>query len=252
MKSLKYIFLLLALIYFAGCSGSKKFTSEDSRVDNIHKNSYNQNSLNKIHVFLGDSDFSVEYTAEEPVNLVLDERITKNLMAGNKVKFIPNGDKIDALIEGKNYSLKKIELFPEKNRHVFIYHQKRYRGKLNLTSVRNKILIINTLDLQEYLKGVISKEMPVGKDEENYEALKAFAICARTYAIMKINESNNLFDVYPDVRDQVYGGVEAETTISNQAVDETEGKILSYNNMPAKTFYHAACGGYTEAGSECF
>ena len=64
--------------------------------------------------------------------------------------------------------------------------------------------MINTLDLEDYLKGVILKEMPLGKGTDNLEALKAFIIVARTYAIAKISEGKKIFDIYPDIRDQIY------------------------------------------------
>jgi stage II sporulation protein D len=105
--------------------------------------------------------------------------------------------------------------------------------------------VINILDIESYIKGVIPKEMPLGKGEENFEALKAFAICARTYTLMKMKPGKN-FDLYIDTRDQVYGGVDAEKPISNRAVDETRELILTYGKKPAVVFYHSTCGGKTE------
>jgi stage II sporulation protein D len=84
------------------------------------------------------------------------------------------------------------------------------------------------------------------------EALKAFAICARTYAVNKLKSSNGVFDIYIDTRDQVYSGEDSEKRLANRAVDETAGMILTYNNAPAKVFYHAACGGYTENAKYVF
>jgi len=112
-------------------------------------------------------------------------------------------------------------------------------------SNRNSISVINHVDIESYIKGVIPKEMPLGKGEENFEALKAFAICARTYTLMKMKREKN-FDLYIDTRDQVYGGVDVEKLISNKAVDETKDLILTYNNKPAIVFYHSTCGGKTE------
>jgi stage II sporulation protein D len=94
--------------------------------------------------------------------------------------------------------------------------------------------------------------MPVGKGNDNYEALKAFAIAARTYAINKVFNSKTYYDLLPDIRDQVYGGADAEHPLSNRAVDETEGLILTYDDEPATVFYHSTCGGFTESAANVF
>ena len=106
--------------------------------------------------------------------------------------------------------------------------------------------MLNILPIEEYLKGVIPREMPVGKGNEYYEALKAFIICARTYTISKKEEKKNTFDVFSDTRDQVYGGCGIENDIMNSLVDDTRGLILTYEGKPAATLYHSTCGGYTE------
>ena len=110
----------------------------------------------------------------------------------------------------------------------------------------NTIRVINQLPLEDYLKGVVPAEMPSGKDGSYFEALKAFAICARTYAINRLDNNNGVFDIYLDTRDQVYGGASAEKELASRAVDETIGMILTYNNKPAKVYYHSSCGGHTE------
>ena len=102
------------------------------------------------------------------------------------------------------------------------------------------------MTIEDYVKGVMTREMPIGKGTENYNALKAFSICVRTYALNKISQNTDSFDLYADTRDQVYGGVLSETNYTNSIVDETSGQILSFDNKPAIIFYHSTCGGYTE------
>lgn len=100
----------------------------------------------------------------------------------------------------------------------------------------SEVKVVNQIGLEDYTKGVMIKEMPVGKGTENYEALKAFSICIRTYAYNKINENKDFFDIYPDTRDQVYGGVDGETKYTNSIVDETRDQILIYDTEPAIIF----------------
>jgi stage II sporulation protein D len=99
---------------------------------------------------------------------------------------------------------------------------------------------------------VLAKEMPLGKDGENLEALKALSVCVRTYAIQKMKAGKIYFDLYADTRDQVYGGVDAESPISNRAADETKNIILKYSDLPALIYYHSTCGGQTESSQNVF
>jgi stage II sporulation protein D len=106
--------------------------------------------------------------------------------------------------------------------------------------------------MEDYVKGVLAKEMPLGKNEENFEALKSLAICIRTYAVKKMKDGKIYFDLYADTRDQVYGGADAESPISNKAVEETKSMILKYNGSKAIIFYHSTCGGKTESSQNVF
>jgi len=94
--------------------------------------------------------------------------------------------------------------------------------------------------------------MPVGKNDENYEALKALAVCIRTYAIKKMQDGKIYFDLYNDTRDQVYGGVDGELPLSNKAVDETKNIILKFEGQPVLLYYHSTCGGFTESSQNVF
>jgi stage II sporulation protein D len=102
------------------------------------------------------------------------------------------------------------------------------------------------------VKGVLAREMPTGKGTENLEALKALAVCVRTYAIQKMKDGKVYFDIYADTRDQVYGGVDDESPITNEATDETQNLILKYDGNPAIIFYHSTCGGCTESAENVF
>jgi stage II sporulation protein D len=68
----------------------------------------------------------------------------------------------------------------------------------------------------------------------------------RTYAVNKIQENKKYFDIYPDTRDQVYGGVDCESTFTNKIVEETKGQLLFFEDELAVIYYHSTCGGQTE------
>ncbi len=121
-----------------------------------------------------------------------------------------------------------------------------YRGFAQFKVDANyKLTVINTIDIEEYLYGVVPKEMPASW---NKEALKAQAIAARNYAIKNIDKYKTQgFDLCTTQNSQVYGGYDAEQKTTNQAVDETRGMLAYYQNNIAELFYHSSSGGKTES-----
>jgi len=124
-------------------------------------------------------------------------------------------------------------------------NNKFYYGYLEIKKIDNKIWVINILDIEDYLKGVVPCE--IGKiNERLIEAAKAQAIAARTYAYAHLNNYANLgFDLYATVKDQVYEGLTAEDTLINRAILKTTGLVLTYQGKPIDAKYHSTCGGYT-------
>lgn len=106
------------------------------------------------------------------------------------------------------------------------------------------ITLINYLYMNEYLYGVVPREM---SRDWPLEALKAQAIVARNFAIANINKFMDYgFNLDNTVNSQVYGGFKYEGPISNQAVDETDGLSLLYENTLVQAYYHSNSGGFTE------
>ena len=229
----------------AGCAASKKFTREDKNTEEIYKDN---SSL--IRVLLDEKMNSFNYNVDESVILKNELKTISGVDKGNTLQFFADGNNVKLRLDNKTYSSKFFQVLPENERTLKV-SDKSYKGAFRIASKNNKIQIINTLTLEEYIKGVVPLEMPVGKGTENFEVLKAFAICVRTYAIKKLNSNNN-YDIYGDTRDQVYGGESSERILSNKAILETRGLVLTYNNTPAATFYHSTCGGYTEDGTNVF
>jgi stage II sporulation protein D len=127
---------------------------------------------------------------------------------------------------------------------------KTYRGEMILRRAGNdRITIINVLDMERYLIGVVPFE--IGRPAGAHEAIKAQAIAARTYAIGGMGSRNALgFDFYATVADQVYGGVTGEDTVVSRAVLETRGEIITYQGEPIIAYYSSTCGGRTAAVPE--
>ncbi len=119
----------------------------------------------------------------------------------------------------------------------------RYRGEIEIGRNGNEVKIINIVDLEEYLYGVLKNEM---SDKAPMEALKAQAVIARTFALanLKKHETEG-YNLCQKVHCQVYKGMDTETKNVINAVDATQGQVLTYNGDIANTFYHAWCGGMT-------
>ena len=121
---------------------------------------------------------------------------------------------------------------------------KQYRGAIRLKVSRGKILIINVINIEEYLYGVVGKEMSTGFP---LEALKAQSVAARNYTICTLGKhASEGFDLCNGVHCQAYGAVAAEEEDIKQAVDETKGKLLLYNGKAVECYYYSSNGGYSE------
>jgi len=128
-----------------------------------------------------------------------------------------------------------------------------YRGQYRLLPVENgKFDVINDVELDDYLKSVLSKELYANWQDETY---KAQAIAARTYALYEkySRSEERTFDLHADVRSQAYGGMDSETPKSRKAVEETAGIVLAVgadgNERIFKTYFSSTCGGVTQANT---
>ena len=105
--------------------------------------------------------------------------------------------------------------------------------------------VVNYVNIEDYVKGVIPYEM---SSSWPIEALKAQACCARTYAQSNVNMYRNYgFDLTNDVYCQVYRGVGSANTSTNSAVDQTAGQYITYNGAFISALYSSSSGGGTES-----
>ena len=237
--SISFTFLLLS-----GCATSGRI----AKSNNISKSLTSENNL--IRVLLDNRNSEMAFVIQSPVILYKENSPVAVIKRGNVVKFSGNGNSINLYIKGKSFEAEYFLLKPD-DLGLVEFKNHKYRGIIKLISNGSSISAINEVSLEDYIRGVILAEMPTGKGNEYLEALKAFAICARTYAVSRLNKSHT-FDVYLDTRDQVYAGFSKGINIINRAVDETKGMILTYDNQPAIVFYSASCGGHTANVKDVF
>lgn len=138
-----------------------------------------------------------------------------------------------------------VELAEENSAKSIELNRKIYRGSLEIIFKPNAgITVVNVLPLEDYLYSIVPSEMPA---VWNMEAVKAQAVAARSYALSGLQKhSAEGFDVCATTHCQVYSGRSSEVERSTQAVDDTRGLTMLYNNKPIEAVFHASSGGYTE------
>jgi stage II sporulation protein D len=125
---------------------------------------------------------------------------------------------------------------------TFSFGGKRWRGAPSTVGTPDgKFLLVTTIDVDQYLQGVVPLEAPAGWPAP---ALQAQAIVARTFALARRSLSRP-YDVQANDADQHWGGVDAEAPATTAAVQSTRGRTLVYGGGPAAVFYSSCCGGHT-------
>ena len=164
-------------------------------------------------------DWNGEFNTQNNIKIMSDGKAL--ILAGDKNQYISSSDDIVSINGAK------------------------YRDFASIYNNGIKIYAINIVGMDNYLKGVISKEM---SSKADLEALKAQAVASRNFAISNINKfAKEGFNLCNTTVCQVYGGVAAETASTNLAVDLTSDKLMYYNGEIVHAYFHASSGGRTES-----
>ena len=155
------------------------------------------------------------------------------------VRFVGNGQ----VQVGSLKSNQPIIIEPAKDT-LLTWNDNIYAGKIFVVPAQYTFILVEHADLETYLYGVLPYEMSYSWP---LEALKAQAIAARTYTLKTIeNVKNKYFDLYSDVRSQMYKGGGKQYPSVKEAVDATKNKVLTYDGKLFYTYYHGNCGGGTD------
>ncbi|MDD2689062.1 MAG: SpoIID/LytB domain-containing protein [Candidatus Omnitrophica bacterium] len=177
---------------------------------------------------------------------VTDISRKKILLQGNNLKTTVTVYR-DAISLGQK-SFRKNKIFIKtREPDEIIINGRAFRGDVELIKSDNSLLVVNYIELEDYIKGVLYHE---ASHYWPQEVLKAQAIACRTYALYQMQENKrNDYDVTNDIYSQVYGGRTSERYRTNQMVDETRGLILKFKGKIFPAYYHATCAGHTEDAS---
>lgn len=201
-------------------------------------------SLNakEVKVLIVENKASLNIEASGSFKLAdLDSGKKYLIKKGGKFKVSGNKKGVKA---GSVSSDKSLKLDLNTSDGVFTVNGNKYKGSLLIKPTAAGVNIIEQLDLEDYLLGVLPYEM---SHSWPIEALKAQAVAARTYTLKSIEDKKiKEFDLYSDVRSQMYKGSATVYDSVKKAVNDTKGQVLSYKNNLFYTYYHANCGGHTD------
>jgi stage II sporulation protein D len=123
--------------------------------------------------------------------------------------------------------------------------ERRYRGQLRAVPSRGGFDLLNVVGLEDYLRGVVPREMPADWGDDAPAALQVQAVAARSYATATLKPDER-YDIFDDDRSQTYGGVASEDPRSDRAVRSTRNTVLTYDGRVITTYFFSSSGGRTE------
>ncbi len=217
-------FVLLASFNFPGCK------ADPSPYD-----------ISIIRVAVSEGKKLVELYCSDPIT-VRSIPSGKGIYRGKLEKpFVVGSDERTIRIGNGLYRLGDIRISTRSDKGIIV-NKKKYRGEVEVLRKGGKLLVINVLDIESYLRGVVPSEMLPSWDQD---ALKAQAVCSRSFALYNIirNREN---DYHISSTTQVYNGMEKEDPRTDKAIRATRGEVLYYKGKLLLSYFHTCCGGHTE------
>jgi len=228
MLRLRLIFIsfliVTALIFINGCKAESKYSG-----------------LEPVRVRLTEGDSSC--------NIASKGRITiRNFPSGRAflssffekpitLKYSSKG----IIVGSELYKVNALLIEPEGASPIMV-NGRAYRGTISIHKVDSALTVINYVEIEDYIKGVIANEMLPSSDEE---ALKAQAVIIRSFGIYHIlRYKDRLYSI--EANKILYKGKDTEDPRSSKAVEATRGEVVYYNDSLLLTHFSTACGGFTE------
>jgi len=175
---------------------------------------------------------------------ILEEEITEE---ESRPLWILINDELKSL-----HDVTVLYFIPSNPQSYLSFNGRDYRGLFVLEATRKGIVLVNILNIENYLKAVVPSELSPYNFRE-IEAHKAQAVAARTYAFKNLGSNEDLgFDLCDTPNSQFYKGMNAEHPLSSEAVNQTRGEVVLYKGKLIDALYTSTCGGMTENVEEVF
>ncbi|MCM1339238.1 MAG: SpoIID/LytB domain-containing protein [Muribaculaceae bacterium] len=214
----------------------------------IGTNNFASYEWDNVQIY-GTGEFEL-YNNKTYINTFDNDNVIKVSMVGSIFVLTDSDDNVIAKVSGPiifktDFGLMGVQGLKRAGQNAL------YRGQLELVPAAKtgKFHIVNSLMVEEYLRGVVPNEMPVSF---GLEALKAQSVAARNYVLSPRVKANPNYDVVDSVASQVYFGANTEKELSNRAVNETFGIVALYGWDLILAQYSSTAGGYTESFENAF
>lgn len=196
----------------------------------------------RVGIFLGCKEVTVK--AEKGLLIYEIPSMKKLSIPGSNLSFKITSAKQGIQINNQlHHSIQGIKIVPSEDGFIQIQDRK-YRGEIEIVKEQTWLNVINIIEIEQYLYGVLKKEI---SPEWPKEVLKAQAIAARTFALSNMDKFiDQGYNICATTNSQAYGGVFHEHPATNKAVNDTRGLIVVYQGEPINAVYHSDSGGYTE------
>jgi stage II sporulation protein D len=234
---MRKIYIFMILVLFSGCMPLHQQYLEEGRMPEKNIKIGLSIDTNKLEV-IPNGVYDIYSGKDKDITASLENGVTYGI----------------GVYEGSRVVISKLKIFDniiylkaQNEDSTININGKNYRGNLyvSIQIGKNKFRVVNELDIEKYLYGVICKEISSSWPKES---IKAQAVAARTYALKNIGRhKNQWFDLCDTTHCQVYGGLDSENPETNKIIDATRGEVLTYDGELAHIFYHGNCGGYTES-----
>lgn len=202
----------------------------------------------RVRVLLAEGLETAAVTAAEGVTVSAGAFTLLDSPGKSTVRFSGRAPDVEITIEpeGKVATAQGPITVVPKGRTALGFDSKSYAGNLSVYfGADGRLAVVDIVPLELYLEGVLPHEMG-NAGTDGFDALKAQAVAARTYAFERVQlHANDPFDLYAGVRDQVYQGLKGRTKQASSAVSGTRGLVLTDGGGSAKAYYSACCGGHT-------
>ena len=209
-----------------------------------------EEAMENIRVLVKTSDFGSAFHDSLELKADCDLSVITGPYGEQQTTVVPAGETLTIAKDSELFTAERIRIEPAVlTGHISLMNVKRsqgvpsYRGSLELEKQQDGIVVINEVLLEEYLYAVVPSEMP---SSYPLEALKAQAVCARTYAYAKMLHAGlPAYGAHVDdsAGFQVYNNI-TENVETTKAVKETKGELLYYGDQLAEAFYYSTSCGY--------
>lgn len=207
--------------------------------------------------------FTTAARAGETIRVALVENAAQVSITSSEGFFIktPSGERLSShpltsadiqiqkgLAVNRQDTLEKELFFLPRRGGKITVNRQTYDGVIRVKKKPEGLLVVNEIDLERYLQGVVPAEMP---PDWELEALKVQAVISRTYALyQKESRKEKDYDLVNSVLGQVYQGDSVKDRRTSLAIVQTKGQVVTYEGALALTFFHSTSAGPTEDASE--